>query len=112
MNVEKTFFKRELDWNYTVGDRQDFVLSQRATETYTISSDFLTDDVSEWLKELITSTEVYVLERDETDPSATSTKYPILITDTSYQVKTLLNNKSIAVTLTYRTAYPINTAQG
>ncbi len=112
MNVEKTFFKRELDWNYTVGDRQDFVLSQRATETYTISSDFLTDDISEWLKELITSTEVYVLERDETDPTATSTKYPILITDTSYQVKTLLNNKSIAVTLTYKTAYPINTAQG
>lgn len=108
MNTEKTFFKRELDFNYTVGDRQDFVLSQRATETYTISSDFMNDDVSNWLKELLQSTEVYLIQTNYPN----TVKLPILITDTVYTVKTLLNNKSISVTLTYKTAYPINTAQG
>jgi hypothetical protein len=113
MNTEKTYFKRELDFNYTVGDRQDFVLSQRATETYTISTDFLSDNVASWLKELIKSTEVYVISVDFSDLSnITTTKLPILIMDSSFTVKTKLNDKSIAITLTYKTAYPINTAQG
>lgn len=108
MNTDKTFFKRELDFNYTVGDRQDFVLSQKATETYTISTDFLNDNIAVWLKELIQSTEVYVIQTNYPN----TVELPILITDTVYQVKTKLNNKSIAITLTYKTAYPINTAQG
>jgi hypothetical protein len=113
MNTEKTYFKRELDFNYTVGDRQDFVLSQRATETYTISTDFLNDNTASWLKELIKSTEVYVITADGSDISnIVVTKLPILIMDSSFQVKTKLNDKSIAITLTYKTAYPINTAQG
>ena len=105
MTTEKTFFKRELPWNYVVGDRQDYVLSQRATETYTISSDFLTDKVSSWLKELLLSTEVYTVDKS-------GQKYPIIITDTAYQVKTKLNDKIFSVVITYKMAYQINTAQG
>jgi hypothetical protein len=105
MTTEKTFFKRELPFNYVVGDRQDFVLSQKATETYTISSDFLTDKVSLWLKELLVSTEVYTVDKS-------GQKYPIIITDTAYQVKTKLNDKIYSVVITYKMAYQINTAQG
>ena len=114
MNVDKTYFKRELDFNYTVGARQDFVLSQRATEVYTISSDFMNDNVASWLKELIQSTEVYVIQTSYEPGSFTPVvvKLPILIMDTTYQVKTKLNDKSVAITLTYKTEYPINTAQG
>jgi len=105
MNNEKTFFKKELGWDYKVGDREDYVLSQKATETFTISSDFLTDKVAEWLKELIVSTEVYIIDN-------LGQKFPIIINDTSYQVKTRLNDKIFSVVINYRMAYQTNTAQG
>ena len=99
------FFKKELNWDYKVGDREDYVLSQKATETFTISSDFLTDKVAEWLKELIVSTEVYIIDNS-------GQKFPIIINDTSYQVKTRLNDKIFSVVINYRMAYQTNTAQG
>ena len=98
--TEKVIFKRNLDWNYTVGQREDTVLTQTAMEIWNISSDFISQNESNWLKELFTSPEVYYL--------SGTTKIPIIIGDSSYEVKTSVNDHLIAVTLTYRMASNVN----
>lgn len=180
LSVNKTEFKKVLDWNYNIGDRQDTVLAQQANESYIISSDWITEKESNILKELITSPEVYIVQDpwefydnqfsydgslgligkkrhnfkigdtikvtqfvgatypaydgvhtittipDEynivTDaPFLGSTPpeggivrldgnifYPIIITDSSYQVKTKIDNKIFCMTLNFRYANNIN----
>jgi hypothetical protein len=102
ISTTKTLYKKELPYNYNIGDREDTVLAQKASEAWLVSSDFITEPESNWLKELFTSPEVYVL--DET----TGLKYPIIISDTSYTVKTRLNDRLIAVSFNYVLAYSIN----
>ena len=101
LTTAKTEFRKVLDWNYNVGDRQDTVLAQKAQETWTISSDFISDIESKWLKEIITSPEVYVV--DEVN----KIYIPIIITNTDYVVRTRLNDKQFSISLSYKLAYDI-----
>ena len=98
---EKVLFKKNLDWNYTIGDREETILTQTAVEFWTISSDFISENESNWLKELITSPEVYYLQNG-------TTKIPITIADSTYEVKTSLSDHLIAVTITYKMASNVN----
>lgn len=59
INKTSVEFKKILDYNYNIGDRQDSILSQDANNTYTISTDWITEKEAEWFKQLITSPEVY-----------------------------------------------------
>ena len=95
----QTIFRRQLAYNYSVGDRQDTVLSNKANETYTISSYWISERDSNFLKELITSPDVYVF--DEVN----NVKLPIIILDTTYQVKTAINDKQFCLTVNFRYAY-------
>lgn len=105
LNVTKNEFRKVLDYNYNVGDRQDTVLSQKANETYLISSDWITQYDSEFLKELISSPEVYLV--DETNQY----NLPIIVTDSSYTSKTSIDNKLFCVTLSFKMAFDINLQQ-
>ena len=105
LNTSKNEFRKVLDYNYNVGDRQDTVLSQKANETFNISSDWITEYDSKYLKELITSPEVYHINEDD------GVYYPIIITDTSYQVKTAIDNKLFCINVTFKYAYDINLQQ-
>lgn len=108
MTAGKTEFKRQLPWNYTVGERQDYILSTKVDEMWSISSDFITENESNWLKELVSSPEVYVISGTS---SSTFQKLPIIITDTSYEVKTYLNDKLFAMSVNYKAAYPVRVQQ-
>lgn len=180
INTNRTEFRKVLPFNYTIGQRQDSVLAQKANETWTISTDWITQTDSELFKQLITSPEVYVVPDpwefydnafssagrlgfvsrykhnfkvgdqitikqfpgfthasynntfriysipDEytvvTDGAFVSTTgaegglayfadertYPIMITDTSYQVKNTIDDKLFSFSITFRYAYDIN----
>lgn len=180
INKTSVEFKKILDYNYSIGDRQDTILSQDANNSYTISTDWITEKEAEWFKQLITSPEVYQVSDpweffdnsfnaysalgfvgktkhkfkvgdqitikqfpgfthasynntftitqvpDEyniiTDGAFVSTTgaegglayyadnrfLPLIITDTSYTVKTKINDKLFAFSLTFRYAYQVN----
>ena len=97
-----SIFRKQLAYNYTVGDRQDTVLSNKANETFVVSTDWISQYDAEFLKELITSPDVSVYDE------ATQTKLPIIILDTSYLVKTAIDNKLFCITLNFRYSYDIN----
>ena len=61
MNKSSNEFKRILDYNYSIGDRQDTILSQDADNSWTISTDWITQKESEYFKQLLTSPEAYVV---------------------------------------------------
>lgn len=112
MSAERTEFKRELRWNYNVGERQDYVLTTKVDEMWQISSDFITENESNWLKELLSSPEVYLMKSEGfVGPYTGITTLPIIITDNSYEVKTYLTDKLFAFTINFKYAYPIKSQQ-
>jgi hypothetical protein len=108
ISAGKTEFKRQLTPTFNGGERQDYVLSTKVEEMWSISSDFITENESNWLKELITSPEVYVISGSTQN---TFTRLPIIITDSSYEVKTYLNDKLFAMSVNYKVAYPVRVQQ-
>ena len=128
MNTDRYNYKRTLDWNYDVGQRGDTILSQNAYDLWTVNTNFIDEYEYNHLKELISTGEAYVI--DETSNGLyvkpgnilydwgageydgggyDLLKYPIIITDTSYEVKTAYRDKIFNLTLNYRMAYNITT---
>lgn len=105
LNTQKNEWRKVLAYDYNVGARQDTILSQKANETYIISTDWITEYDSNYLKELITSPEVFIYDED------TNEIYPIIILDNSYQVKTSIDNKLFALSITFKYAFDINLQQ-
>jgi hypothetical protein len=119
-NTQKTEFKKTLDWDYAfdtvrsgssgynMGPRGRTILSQKVTQQITITSDWITEKESIWLRELITSPEVYVIQSRKPyefyDNATELISVPIIITDTSWQVKTYTRDKLFNVQVTFEFA--------
>jgi len=111
VNITRSEYQKILDWNYSVGDRGKTIFATKAEESYTIQSNWITDKEAEWLEELMTSPEVYIIGNDnETYYSQPSTAYklPIVITQNSYEVKTVMRNQMFNFVLTYKMSYNTN----
>ena len=104
--VNRTEYKKVLDINYSYGDRGQTVLAQDVQYTFTLNSDWITESTYKWLEELTTSPEVYIVELIE----GVYRLNPIVITDTSYVIKTQLRDRVFNLALSYKLAYPINVA--
>ena len=101
-----TYNQLEGSWNegsYRVdsfkGGKKSFRVN--STEKIKMNTDFISDDESTWFEEMINSPEIYILDEYQND-SATSAlnKYvtPCRLTTTSYQKKTVANDKLIQYT--------------
>lgn len=101
VGISRTEYEKMLAYNYTVGDRGKTILAQKAEVKMTMNSNWITENESTWLEELLTSPDVYIL-------TTNNTKLPIIITDTSYEVKTYLRNQVFNLILNYKFAYDIN----
>jgi hypothetical protein len=101
INITRTEYEKILAWNYNIGDRGKTLLAQKAEAKMTMNSNWITEADAEWLEELLTSPEVYLL-------TTNNTKLPIIITDNSYEVKTALRNQMFNLVLNYKFAYDIN----
>jgi hypothetical protein len=101
MTISRIEYEKTLAFDYTIGDRGKSILAQKAEEKMTLNSNWLTENESIWLEELLTSPDVYIL-------TTNNTKLPIIITDTSYEIKTYLRNQLFNLVLNYKFAYDIN----
>jgi len=99
-NIERTEYGKILDWNYSMGERGRDILSIKATETFEINSDWVSEVEAEWLQQLFTSPDVYVIRNNEL--------HPIIVTDSSYQSKNTLREQIFNVVVNFKYAYPIN----
>jgi hypothetical protein len=103
IQTEKTMFKRQLSPGYSVGQREDTVLSTKSYDLWTASTEWITEAEGTWLKELIQSPEAYIV--DDTN----NTTIPIIVSDTSYEVKSQLLEKLFCFTLNYKMAFQTST---
>lgn len=111
VSITRSEYNRIMDFDYSVGDRGRTIFATKAEETFTIQSNWITDNEAKWLEELMTSPEVYIIGNDnETYYSGSSTAYklPIIVTQNSYEVKTTMRNQMFNFILTYKMAYNIN----
>ena len=102
VNINRTEFTKTLNWNYNVGDRATTNLTIDTEQQTIINSDWISQYDYIWLQELLTSPNVYVI--DET----TLVKLPIIITDTTYEQKSILREKIFNMTLTFKYSYGQN----
>lgn len=100
INITRNEYDRVLDYNYQIGDRGRTILSQKGEITRTIVSDWITEKESIWLEELLSSPEVFIL--------SGTTKLPIIITDNSYEVKTVLRNSLFNLIINFKYSYGLN----
>lgn len=98
INVERQTFKKLLSRNYSIGDRGDTTFAQKAEESWSIQSNWITEAESEWLVNLIQSREVYEIKSD-------GNLYPIQILDTSYQVKQSIRDMIFNLTIQFKYAF-------
>jgi hypothetical protein len=100
-NTSKTEFKRQLTaGGYTVGERENTVLTSNSYDMWEVSTDWVSETEYWWLKELLGSSEVYVVKSD-------GSYLPIIITDTSKDTKTQLGDKLFCWTVNYKYAYKV-----
>jgi len=100
-NVDKSNYRKVLPWNYSIGDRQDTVLAMKAQDSYTVNSNWISEYDYRILGELITSSDVYVVDEY-------NNLFPIVITDTDWTYKTQLRDILYNAVITYKIAYDIN----
>ncbi len=109
IDIKRTEYQKDLAWNYQVGDRGQAILSQDVNTKYTANSNWITENESIWLEELLTSPEVYVLGNTQSSGIASGGyKLPIILTDSNYETKTYMRNQVFNLVLNYRMANDLN----
>lgn len=98
--IERTEYGKILDYNYSMGDRGRDILAAKATENFEISTDWVSQLEIEWLEQLVTSPDVYVIRNNEL--------HPIIVTDTTYETKNVFRDQIFNLTLNFKYAYNIN----
>ena len=100
-NVNRTIMNKNLPYDFTAGDRGRKIIDQSVKEVWTLNTRYLTDYEALFIRELIESVDVYLLEGVKL--------IPIIIQDSSYQLKTSFNDQLIQYTITFEKSIDINT---
>lgn len=102
----------QISSSYTLtGLRGQNTLSIAATETYTLNSDWITEEQYAYLQQLITSPQVFIFYDTYTQKDGSTIEavnIPIIITDNSYTFKTRNRDRIFNLTITYKLAYDDN----
>lgn len=109
--VSRKEIKKPLRPNFRVEDRGRSVVYQDIVETWIVNTDWLEDWEALFIRELIESPEVFVLEYTQanfTTPAA-PVKIPIIITSNKYDFKSSKNDMIFQYEIEYQMAYDINT---
>jgi hypothetical protein len=99
-NITRNTFRKVLAYNYSIGDRGETVTDIDGDYSYTVASDYVNQDESNWLFELFKSTEVYVLD-------SSGNAFPIIIDDSSKEILKTVNDKMLYYQFSYHSAYKI-----
>lgn len=85
-------------WGYNKYDRVNTILDTKLKDRVTVNTDWITEAEAAWLKELFTSPDVFY-------EQSASVLVSVLIVDTSYQTKTVANERLIQYTLSFEFSY-------
>lgn len=114
IDIKRKEYTKTLSPNYMVGDRGRSIMSMDVKEQFIINTDWISEYDYGFLEELITSPEVFIL-KEETGSGVggrTTTTYinkiPIIITDNSYEKKTLFRDQLFNMKLTFEYAFSKN----
>lgn len=102
INTKRNEYMKELGYDYSVGDRGRTNYSLRATQQFTVDSDWLSEEESYFLRQLLAlSTNVYIY--------IEGVAHPIIITNKGWERQYDIDGEEFKVTLEYEMAYDINT---
>ena len=91
-------------WRYNNTQRGKTTRQTTAVLKETINTDWITEADSVLIEKLIMSTDVYIVENQDTDFTE-----GVLVTDSSFIKKTTANDKMIQYTINIEYANPVNT---
>jgi hypothetical protein len=115
INSEKATFKKNLPISYyygtTVADRETTVINTNNIKTKKVTSNWVTDEESDWLEELWTSNEVYEI-IDDPVYLGVKTQVPVVITTTSQEIKKRINDQIYNYEVEFKYASEVNTQRG
>lgn len=101
--IQRTEFNKILAYNYRVGDRGNTILGISAEDSYTINTDWVSESDIVFLSELVTSSEVFVIDE------VTLNRLPIIITGPpTYEYKTTNRDKLFNLSVNFKFSYNMN----
>jgi len=101
VNTTKSYFKKRLDYNYSVGAREKTVLDVNGNYVFTVNSNWMDDAESAWMEELLTSSVVNIIQPD-------GTCLPVNVLEQSVEIQKTINNKMIMYSFNLESAFTIN----
>jgi hypothetical protein len=99
-NLKRTQIDRSLDPQYVKGDRGRDVIYSTAVENWTINTDFLTDTDALFIRELVESSSVFIVETDDSI-------LPVVITENTWDYKSGLLNGYVQYTIDFQKSYDV-----
>lgn len=127
--IKRTEFKTPLQYNQTFNTiagggsstvdspfsltklRGNNILSISATETFSLNSDWISEEQYAYLEQLIASSQVYIFYETYTlkdNTILTAVNIPIIITDASFSYKTVNRDRLFNLTINYKNAFDEN----
>lgn len=104
INIQRDSFTKTLVPGYQVGDRGKTNININSQESYIINTDWISEDTANWLSyEFFNSVEIYTLD------NSTGVITPIILDNSSVEVKKRVNDKLLNYTFNYSKAVPLNT---
>lgn len=104
--TKRDMYKKNLPYNYVVGDRETTMINFDGNYTYTLNTDYLTQGQSNWMEELFTSQNINIVSEDGL------TVHPVNLTDGTVEIKKSINDKLLQYTFSLDSAFIINTQRG
>lgn len=101
--ISRNEFLSQLNYNYNIGDRGYSVYTTYVNEKYQVNTDMISEYDYQYLCDNLTEgSNAYVIDENTMD------RYPIVILDTSYIVKTVLRESVFNFVLTFKYAFNKN----
>jgi len=91
--IKRDIIKKVLPFNYSIGMRGSQTINQEISQTWEINTDYLTDTQALFIRELVESPEVYMIQG--------TNSIPVIITSDEYQLKSTLNDQLIQYTISF-----------
>jgi len=120
-NIKRTEYKQPFQYDYSVnssssgfslgGQRGQNLLSLAINDTFTLNSDWISEDMYSYLQQLVTSPQVFIFYDTYTlsdNTKLTGVNIPIILTDNTYQYKTINRERIFNLVINYKYAYDTN----
>jgi len=99
-NVTRNSYKQNLAYNYSVGDREKTTLDVDGNYVYQLNSDWISNAEMIWLEELLTSTNINIINSD-------GSPIPVQMLEDTLEIKKTINDNLFNVTFSFESSASI-----